>query len=206
MSDRSAGDAGSERDVVVEDSSIAVQRPRYLSTFELLLLALFAALVVAGNVALRFPIKMPGHSGIVWMALLVTARGVVPRPGAAAIVGLLSGLLGRLPRCRRQGGAGYVALLRGGRSRRGRPRRRRRSPRRRAVLRRRRRGGQPRQARRQGAAGAMDRHTHRLSCCSGGCIRRSRMRSSAWPGGYLGYLVLGALRRAGLFAYLAEKR
>ena len=93
MSDRSAGDAGSERDVVVDDSSIAVQRPRYFSTFELLLLGLFSALVVAGNVALRFPIKMPGHSGIVWMALLVTARAVVPRPGAAAIVGLLSGLM-----------------------------------------------------------------------------------------------------------------
>ncbi len=65
----------------------------YFSTFELLLLAVFAALVVAGNVALRLPLKMPGHSGLVWMALLVTARGVVSKPGAAATVGLLSGVL-----------------------------------------------------------------------------------------------------------------
>ena len=34
----------------------------------------FAALVVVGNVALRLPVKMPGHSGVVWMALLVIAR------------------------------------------------------------------------------------------------------------------------------------
>jgi hypothetical protein len=66
---------------------------RYFSTFELLLLAVFAALVVVGNVALRLPVKMPGHSGVVWMALLVIARGVVPKLGAASCVGLLSGLL-----------------------------------------------------------------------------------------------------------------
>jgi len=65
----------------------------YFSTFELLLLALLATLVVAGNVALRLPLKVPGHSGLVWMALLVVARGVVPKLGAAATVGLLSGLL-----------------------------------------------------------------------------------------------------------------
>jgi hypothetical protein len=67
-------------------------RPHF-STFELLLLAVFAALVVVGNVTLRLPVKMPGHSGVVWMALLVTARGVVPKLGAASAVGLLSGLL-----------------------------------------------------------------------------------------------------------------
>jgi hypothetical protein len=65
----------------------------YFSTFELLLLAVFAALVVVGNVALRLPVKMPGHSGVVWMALLVTARGVVPKLGAPSTVGLLSGVL-----------------------------------------------------------------------------------------------------------------
>ncbi len=69
-----------------------MRRP-YFSTFEMLLLALFAALVVVGNVALRLPVKLPGHSGVVWMAVLVTARGVVPKRGAAAAVGLLSGAL-----------------------------------------------------------------------------------------------------------------
>lgn len=64
---------------------------RWFSTFELLLLATLAALIVAANVALKLPVKMPGHSGLVWMALLVVARTVVARPGAAAAAGLLSG-------------------------------------------------------------------------------------------------------------------
>jgi ABC-type thiamin/hydroxymethylpyrimidine transport system permease subunit len=64
---------------------------RYFSTFELLLLATIAALIVAATVALKLPVKMPGHSGLVWMALLVVARCVVPKPGAAAAAGLLSG-------------------------------------------------------------------------------------------------------------------
>ena len=66
---------------------------RRLSTFELLLLGMFAALVIVSHVALRFPVKAPGHSGVVWMALLVTASAVVPRPGAATTCGLISGLL-----------------------------------------------------------------------------------------------------------------
>lgn len=65
----------------------------YLSTFELVLLGMLAALIVAANVALRFPIKMPGHSALVWMALLLTAASVVPKIGAAACTGLLSGLI-----------------------------------------------------------------------------------------------------------------
>ncbi|HVO22324.1 MAG TPA: cobalt ABC transporter permease [Candidatus Margulisiibacteriota bacterium] len=65
----------------------------YFSTFELLLLAVFAALVVVGNVALRLPVKLPGHSGVVWMALLVIVRGMVPKLGAASCVGVFSGLL-----------------------------------------------------------------------------------------------------------------
>src|SRR5512143_3774876 len=69
-------------------------RRSYFSTFELLLLALFAALVVVGNVALRLPVKMPGHSGLAWMAILITSRGAVPKFGAAATVGVLSGVLG----------------------------------------------------------------------------------------------------------------
>lgn len=68
----------------------------YLSTFQLLLLGMLAALVVVANVALRFPIRMPGHSGVVWMALLVVARAVVPKHGAATVAAGLSGILAAL--------------------------------------------------------------------------------------------------------------
>ncbi|MGD8243633.1 MAG: ECF transporter S component [Anaerolineae bacterium] len=68
-------------------------KERYFSTFQLILLALFAALVVVAKIALRTPIQMPGHSGIFWMAIVIVAAGVVPKPGAASIVGLTSGIL-----------------------------------------------------------------------------------------------------------------
>jgi len=66
---------------------------QYFSTFQLILLALFAGLIVIAKIALRLPLQLPGHTGIFWMAILIVAARVVPRPGAASLVGLSSGLL-----------------------------------------------------------------------------------------------------------------
>ena len=68
-------------------------KERYFSTFELILLALFAALIVVSKIALRLPLQMSGHSGIFWMAIMIVASGVVPKAGAASLVGLTSGLV-----------------------------------------------------------------------------------------------------------------
>ncbi len=68
-------------------------KERYFSTFQLMLLALFAALIVVAKIALRLPLQLPGHSGIFWMAIVVVAAGVVHKPGAASLVGLTSGIL-----------------------------------------------------------------------------------------------------------------
>lgn len=68
-------------------------RHPYFSTFQLILLALFAGLIVVAKIALRTPIQLPGHSGLFWMALLVVAAGVVPKRGAATLTGLTSGIL-----------------------------------------------------------------------------------------------------------------
>jgi len=65
----------------------------YFSTFQLILLALFAALVVVSKIALRTPLQLPGHSGVFWMAIVIVAAGVVPKPGAASLVGLTSGII-----------------------------------------------------------------------------------------------------------------
>jgi hypothetical protein len=176
---------------------------RYFSTFELLLLALFAALVVVGNVALRLPLKLPGHSGVVWMAVLVTARGVVPRLGAAATVGLLSGLLAAFMGVGDKGGLdtflsyaaagvavdGIVALAPAG-----------------ALT-----------AALAGLAGNLAKLGVKvlLELWIGiptGFLVVGRSYPAVThavfglAGGYLGSLVLGALRRAGLFAYLAGRR
>jgi hypothetical protein len=178
-------------------------RGSYFSTFELLLLGLFAALVVVGNIALRLPVKMPGHSGLVWMALLVTARGVVPKLGAAATVGLLSGLLAAFVGVGDKGGidtfVSYIAAgaavdlvvaltLLGALT---------------AAL--------------AGLAGNLAKLGVKvlLELWIGiptGFLVLGRTYPAAThalfgaAGGYLGYVVLTSLRRAGFFAYLAGKR
>lgn len=68
-------------------------KKQYLILFELVLLTLFSALVVVSKIALRLPVQLPGHSGLFWMALVVAAAGVVPKRGAASLVGLTSGIL-----------------------------------------------------------------------------------------------------------------
>jgi len=65
----------------------------YFSTFELILLTLFSALVVVAKIALRFPIQVPGHSGLFWVAIVIVAAGIVPKRGAASLVGFSSGIL-----------------------------------------------------------------------------------------------------------------
>jgi ABC-type thiamin/hydroxymethylpyrimidine transport system permease subunit len=68
-------------------------KQRYFSTFQLILLAQFAALIVVAKIVLRLPLQTPGHTGIFWMAIVLVATGVVPKPGAATLVGLTSGIL-----------------------------------------------------------------------------------------------------------------
>jgi ABC-type thiamin/hydroxymethylpyrimidine transport system permease subunit len=66
---------------------------RYFSTFQLFLLALFASLIVVAKIALHLPLQLSGHSGIFWMAIIIIASRVVPKPGAASLVGLTSGIM-----------------------------------------------------------------------------------------------------------------
>ena len=68
-------------------------KQRYFSTFQLILLALFSALVVVAKIALRLPLQLTGHSGIFWMAIIIVGAKVVDKPGASSIIGLTSGLL-----------------------------------------------------------------------------------------------------------------
>ena len=68
-------------------------KPRYFSTFQLILLAQFAALIVVAKIALRLPLQLPGHSGLFWMAIVMVGAGVVPKRGAATLIGLTSAIL-----------------------------------------------------------------------------------------------------------------
>lgn len=60
---------------------------------EALFLAFIAALIFVGKSFLRVPIHVPGHSGVVWIALIVIGRGLVDRRGAGVLMGLVAGAL-----------------------------------------------------------------------------------------------------------------
>jgi hypothetical protein len=60
---------------------------------DLVLLALVAALCVMSKQVLRLPIHVPGHSGVLWVALFVVARGLVAKRGAGVMLGIVTGVL-----------------------------------------------------------------------------------------------------------------
>lgn len=69
--------------------------PRF-RTRELVLIALLAAMLVTAKFAVRIPIHVPGHSGALWIAMLVVGRGWIRKPGTATLVGLIAGVLATL--------------------------------------------------------------------------------------------------------------
>jgi len=77
----------------MDETPVTAEKKRYFSTFELILLAMMSALVVVAKIVLHLPVRLPGHSGLFWMAILVVAYGLVPKHGALSLVGLTSGLL-----------------------------------------------------------------------------------------------------------------
>jgi hypothetical protein len=181
-------------------------KQRYFSTFQLILLALFSALVVVAKIALRTPLQLPGHTGIFWMAIIVVGTKVVPKIGAGTIIGITSGLLasflglgdfGALDTFLSYAAIGVVAdlilLLLGGNSEN-------------LVI-----------AIIVGIFGHMGKFLVKwifgiISGAPLGFVALGLLRSVIGYilfgaiGGFLGWLTLKALRRAGFFAYLAEKR
>ena len=64
-----------------------------LTTFELILMALLSTLVVVAKIALRLPLKMPGHSGLFWMTIIIVGAGIISKRGSASLIGITSGLM-----------------------------------------------------------------------------------------------------------------
>lgn len=63
------------------------------SSFQWILLGMLAGLLVTLRIVLHLPVKIPGHSGVYWMAVLVTATAIVPRRGAATATTALAGIM-----------------------------------------------------------------------------------------------------------------
>ena len=71
-------------------------RPAYiwsLTLRDLLLISLVAALCMLAKMVLRVPIHVPGHSGVLWVALFVICRGLVDKRGAGILLGAVAGVL-----------------------------------------------------------------------------------------------------------------
>ena len=66
---------------------------RFFTTHELIVIALFAALIAVSKAVINLPLHVPGHSGATWMALLLVGRALVRKPGAGTALGFVSGIL-----------------------------------------------------------------------------------------------------------------
>ena len=66
---------------------------RGIPVAEMTVFALVAVMMLLAKFMTRMPIKLPGHSGLLWMAALVIGRGVVKRPTAATLMGVVGGVL-----------------------------------------------------------------------------------------------------------------
>jgi|GEM_PF-276375 len=67
-----------------------------LTLREAIALVLVADLMILGKMLVRIPIHVPGHSGIVWVALMLIGWGLVPKRGAGLLMGLIAGVLATL--------------------------------------------------------------------------------------------------------------
>jgi ABC-type thiamin/hydroxymethylpyrimidine transport system permease subunit len=65
---------------------------RSLTSQDITRIALVSALIIAARSLLRVPLHIPGHSGVLWMALLIVGKGIVRKPAAGTLIGLVTGI------------------------------------------------------------------------------------------------------------------
>lgn len=86
----------SSRSMPAEAAQSGPAKPAYiwsLTLRDLLLIAMIAALAMLVKLVLRIPLHVPGHSGVLWVALFVICRGLVDKRGAGILLGFVSGVL-----------------------------------------------------------------------------------------------------------------
>lgn len=54
---------------------------------------MFGALDAVANDILHMPLRMPGHTSVWWMGILLVGKGVIPKFGSGIIMGIVSGVL-----------------------------------------------------------------------------------------------------------------
>jgi hypothetical protein len=71
-------------------------KKHYFSLYEIALLSLCAALVVALKTLFNIPLHVPGSSGIFWVVPVIIGAGIVKKAGSGCYIGLVSGILASL--------------------------------------------------------------------------------------------------------------
>ncbi len=97
--------------MAVRETSFGGRPTRRLLSFTLreqILLAMLGSSVVLAKWAVRMPLHVPGRSGVFWIPFFVIGRGVVRRPGAGLLMGLIAGMLAMIALPSDEGMLGWV--------------------------------------------------------------------------------------------------
>lgn len=64
-----------------------------LTLRDLIVLVLFADIAMLGKALIRIPLHVPGHSGVLWVAVFIVARGLIDKRGASVLLGIVAGVV-----------------------------------------------------------------------------------------------------------------
>lgn len=64
-----------------------------LTLVDALRATMFGVLIAIVNDVLKMPIRMPGHTSIYWMGILILGKGLIKRHGCGIVMGTISGIL-----------------------------------------------------------------------------------------------------------------
>jgi ABC-type thiamin/hydroxymethylpyrimidine transport system permease subunit len=71
-------------------------RENFIFQFDLvdvMRLTMFGTIIAILKNVLRTPMHLPGHTSIYWMGILVLGKGLIPKFGSGALMGLVSGIV-----------------------------------------------------------------------------------------------------------------
>ncbi|WP_134218948.1 MULTISPECIES: hypothetical protein [Pelotomaculum] len=65
----------------------------HIGLADVIRLTMFGTLISVSRFVFQLPIGIPGHTSVYWMGLLMLGKGLIPKFGAGAIMGIISGIL-----------------------------------------------------------------------------------------------------------------
>lgn len=65
----------------------------HIGLADVIRLTMFGTLISVSRFLFQLPVGIPGHTSVYWMGLLILGKGLIPKFGAGAIMGIVSGIL-----------------------------------------------------------------------------------------------------------------